>query len=69
MALVEAEHERAGPAINRVLRFCFRYEPKSRKLVFNTMKVTGTVTLAFALAVVAFLVWGGKKRPKKEPGK
>ena len=68
MALVEAGHERSGPAISRVLRFCFRYEPKSRKLVFNTMKVTGTVTLAFALAFIAFLIWGGKKRPNKEQG-
>jgi protein SCO1/2 len=66
MALVEAEHERAGPAVTRVLRFCFRYEPKSRKLVFNTMKVTGTVTLAFALAFMAFLIFGGKKRASKE---
>jgi protein SCO1/2 len=62
-SLIQAKYERTGPALARMLSFCFRYEPKGHKLVFNAMKVTGVVTLAFALAVVLFLVFGKRKRP------
>jgi protein SCO1/2 len=66
MALLEASEGRVGPTISKVLRFCFSYDPKGRKYVFNTLKVTGTVTLAFALMFVLFLVYKGKKHPPRE---
>ncbi len=62
MALLEASEGRTGPTISKVLRFCFSYDPKGRKYVFNTLKITGIVTLTFALFFVLFLVWRGKKR-------
>jgi len=62
MGLLEATEERVGPTISKALRFCFSYDPKGRKYVFNTLKVTGTVTLLFALLFVAFLVFKGKRR-------
>lgn len=66
MALVEARYERAGPAISRALRFCFRYEPEGHRLVLNSMRMTGAATVAFALAVVLFLAFGKRKRPAKK---
>jgi protein SCO1/2 len=67
MALVEASRGKIGPAISKVVRFCFSYDPKANKLVFNTLKVTGTVTLLFALSFVIFLFFKGKKqRPQEE---
>jgi protein SCO1/2 len=66
MALLEASEGRVGPTIHKVLRFCFSYDPKGRKYVFNTLKVTGIVTLAFALAFIFFLVFKGRRR---KPGK
>ena len=66
MALFEASQGRVGSTINRVLRFCFSYDPKGRKYVLNTLKITGTVTLLFALSFILFLVFKGKKvRPKE----
>jgi len=62
MGLLEATEERVGPTISKALRFCFSYDPKGKKYVFNTLKVTGTVTLLFALLFVAFLVFKGKRR-------
>ena len=62
MALVEASQGKIGPAITKVVRFCFSYDPKANKLVFNTLKVTGTVTLIFALSFVMFLLFKGKKQ-------
>jgi protein SCO1/2 len=66
MALLEASQGKIGPAISKVVRFCFSYDPKANKLVFNTLKVTGTVTLLFALSFVVFLLFKGKKQQTQE---
>ena len=65
MALLEASEGRVGPTINKVLRFCFSYDPKGRKYVFNILKVTGSVTLLFALSFAVFLFFKGKRRQPK----
>ena len=62
MGLIEASQGRIGPTISKVVRFCFSYDPKGKKLVFNTLKVTGTVTLLFALSFVVFLLFKGRKQ-------
>ncbi len=67
MAILEASEGRVGPTISKVLRFCFSYDPKGRKYVFNSLKVTGIVTLLFALCFILFLVFkGGKQESKAE---
>jgi protein SCO1/2 len=66
MGLLEASEGRVGPAITKVLRFCFSYDPKGRKYVFNTLKVTATVTILFALSFGAFLLFKGKRHQPKE---
>ena len=63
LALVEASQGRIGPAISKIAGFCFSYDPKGQKLVFNTLKVTGTVTLLFALSFVVFLFFRGRRPP------
>ncbi len=67
MALLEASEGRVGPTISKALRFCFSYDPKGRRYVFNTLKVTGIVTLAFALLFALFLMVKGK-RPRDQRG-
>jgi len=61
MAVLEASQGKIGPAISKVVRFCFSFDPKANKLVFSTLKVTGTVTLIFALSFVVFLLFKGKR--------
>jgi protein SCO1/2 len=63
MALLEASEGRVGPTLSKVLRFCFSYDPKGRKYVFNTLKITGIVTLVFALSLILFVVSKGKRKP------
>jgi protein SCO1/2 len=68
MALLEASEGRVGPTVSKVMRFCFSYDPKGRKYVFNTLKVTGIATITFALLFVLFLtVRGGKRRREEVP--
>jgi protein SCO1/2 len=66
LALIEASQGRIGPAISKIARFCFSYDPKGEKLVFNMLKVTGTVTLLFALSFIVFLLFKGRKQHMKE---
>jgi protein SCO1 len=66
MAIVEASQGRIGPLINKVVRFCFSYDPRANKLVFNTLKITGIVTLLFALLLIVFLLLKGKKLHAEE---
>ena len=66
MALVEASHGTIGPAISKAIQFCFSVDPKSHKLAFNALKVTGTVTLFFAGLFILFLLFKGRKRPLRE---
>ncbi|HUL29569.1 MAG TPA: SCO family protein, partial [Thermodesulfobacteriota bacterium] len=61
-----ASEGRIGPTIAKVVRFCFSYDPKANKLVFNMLRVTGVVTLLFALSFISFLVLKGGKKPAQE---
>jgi len=45
MALTEAAEGRVGATINKVLLFCFSYDPEGKTYVFNILKITGIVTL------------------------
>jgi protein SCO1/2 len=60
MALREASGGQIRPTISRALAFCYSYDPRSRAYVFSITKVAGIVTLLFAGAFVAFLVFRRK---------
>jgi protein SCO1/2 len=62
MSLMEASTGTVGPTIAKVLRFCFSYNPQSRRFVFNTLKVTAIVTLLLASGLVLFLILSGRRR-------
>jgi protein SCO1 len=54
MAVVEANAGRPGPTINKVLQYCFNYDPEGRKYVFNITKVAGTVIFT---CIAIFILW------------
>jgi protein SCO1 len=53
MALVEASKGKSGPTINRILQFCYAYDPQGKQYVMNITRVSG-ILIAF-LAVLFFL--------------
>lgn len=61
MSVVEASKEVSGPTINKVLKFCFSYDPEGKRYVFNITKISGTIILGAALILFAFLVLKRKK--------
>lgn len=55
MALTEASIERTGPTIPKVLLFCYKYDPESKRYVFNIMKGVGVLTVLSAATFFVYL--------------
>jgi protein SCO1/2 len=64
MSLVEAESDKPGISVKKLVAYCFSYDPEGKKYVFDTMKISGVVILLTMAAFAAFLFFGGKKRKK-----
>jgi protein SCO1/2 len=62
MAIVEAQAGRSGPTINKVLKYCFSYDPEGQKYVFNVTKVSGTIILVLAASLLFSMILKGRKR-------
>ncbi len=62
MSLLEAQRGVVGPTIARIVRVCFRVDPRSHTVVFRTTQVVATVTLLVAAALAASLIIMGRKR-------
>ena len=45
MAIVEASEGRSGPTINKVLQYCFSYDPEGKKYVFNKINAPETLVM------------------------
>ena len=61
MALTEASQGRTGPTINKLLLYCFNYDPEGRQYVFNILAVVGTVSLIVGISFLGFLIYTTKK--------
>jgi protein SCO1/2 len=56
MALIEAAEGRVGPTINKVLLYCFSYDPQGRTYAMDITKITGTIILFLIGVFVVFLI-------------
>ncbi|MBN2012051.1 SCO family protein [candidate division KSB1 bacterium] len=64
LALLEASEGRVGATINKVLLYCFSYDPEGRTYAMNVTKIAGTVILFIAFLFGLTLVISGKARQK-----
>jgi protein SCO1/2 len=62
MAIVEASKGQSGPTLNKVLRYCYSYDPVGQTYVMNITKITGTIILFFAALLFMVLVFKTKKK-------
>ncbi|WP_340113458.1 SCO family protein [Maribellus mangrovi] len=62
MAIVEASKGKSGPTINKVLRFCYSYDPEGQSYVLNVTKISGTLILFFAIVLLLVLVLKPKRK-------
>lgn len=61
MSMVEAGKGISSPTVNRVLEFCFSYDPQGKKYVFNVTRVAGIIILFLALVLLVSLFLMKKK--------
>lgn len=62
MAIVEASEERSGPTINKMLKYCFSYDPEGQKYVLNFTKISGSIILLVAFILLGTLLVKGRKK-------
>jgi protein SCO1/2 len=66
MAVVEAGKGISSPPINRVLEFCFSYDPEGQKYVFNFNRIAGTVIfLGVGIFLTVLIIRGRNKKVKR----
>jgi len=65
LALIEASQGKSGPTINKVLDYCFSYDPQGKRYVFSITKVAGTFVVLFALILLGFMIRIELKRRKQ----
>lgn len=65
MAIIEAEQGLERPTINRVLEFCFNYDPQGKKYVLDVTKITGSIILFISLVLLAILLLKGRRKKKR----
>ncbi len=66
LAMMEASSGRVSAAIGKMLRICMAYDPRNNRLAFDILRAGGTVTLALAAGLAAFLAIRSRKRRTKE---
>ncbi|MBN2746612.1 MAG: SCO family protein [Bacteroidales bacterium] len=64
LALIEAAAGRSGPTINKVLNYCFSYDPEGKKYVFNITKVAGSAIIFLAALLLSSMIILERKRKK-----
>lgn len=65
MAVIEASQGRSGPTINKVLQYCFSYDPEGKKYVLNFTKISGSIIILLALSLFVGLMISKKSRKRK----
>ncbi|MCX6258364.1 MAG: SCO family protein [Bacteroidia bacterium] len=61
MAIIESAKGKSSPTINKVLQYCFSFDPQGKKYVFNIMKVSATIILSLIAIFFLYLVFSKKK--------
>lgn len=62
LAVIEAQKGQAMPTINRVIDFCFAYDPVDKSYGLQVTKVVGILTLFILLIVFVALLIKGRNR-------
>ena len=55
MAVIETSKGQSGPTINKVLQYCYSYDPSGQGYVLNITRVAGIVIMFILLVIFASL--------------
>jgi protein SCO1 len=62
MALIEASQGKSGPTLNRVLRYCYAYDPIGQTYVMNFTKLGGIFIMFFAVVFLLIILLKPKRK-------
>jgi protein SCO1/2 len=66
MALTEASEGISAPTVNRILQFCFSYDPVGQRYVVSMTRVAFPIITLTAIVIVLILVVRSRKKKKTE---
>ena len=62
MAIIEAQKGIARPTSNRILEYCFAYNPASKTYTLQVTRIVGIITIFLALVILVFLLIRRRKK-------
>ena len=62
MSLLDAAESKSGPTINRVLQYCYSYDPEGQKYVLNITKLAGTIIIFMGVILFLVLIFVRKRK-------
>lgn len=62
MALIEASQGKIGPSINKILQFCYSYDPVGQTYMLNITRVVGSMIIFFGIIFLLILLLKTKKK-------
>jgi len=65
MSVIEASEGKSGPTINKVLKYCFSYDPEGQKYVINITKISGSIIIFIAISMFLGLAFSKRNRNRK----
>ena len=65
MAIIEAQKGEAKPTINKMLQYCFNYDPQGQSYTLSVTRVAGTIIMFIAFIVLGGLLFNRKKQRHK----
>ena len=65
MSMVEASKGKVGPSVNKMLQYCFAYDPEGQTYVADITKISGILIIFLALTLFTFLTVRSLIKKKK----
>ena len=65
MAIIEAQKGQSRPTINRVLEYCFNYDPEGRRYTLQVTKISATIIIFFAVTLFIILLFRSSRKKSK----
>lgn len=62
MAVIESSKGMSAPTINKIMQYCFSYDPVGQAYVLNVTKISGTLILFFAVVFFLILIFKPKRK-------
>ena len=62
MAIIESSKGMSAPTINKIMQYCFSYDPVGQAYVLNVTKISGTLILFVAMLFFLVLIFKPKRK-------